>query len=681
MRAADWRQYHLEFAQPDDAERVFATTLARDLKSAQHAGHLEGWWFIRKHPWKLRLKPTPSGTQAVAAILEALISHGQLASAVEAIYEPEVTAFGGPEGMEAAHRLFCRDSEHLMARAATTGSADRGRRETTILLAQALMRGAGLDWYEQGDVWAKFAELRDAATVPGNETRAGLVTTMRRLMVADPRALTKPGLLLDGHGEWITAFEEAGQTLARLARHGQLQRGLRSVLAHHLVFHANRAGLAITDQTAMACLALNIVFALPGDIAHPTATEKDVPVTDLDLTADELRTALAESLVDQGAIKSARVEAALRKLPRHLFLPGVDLNEVYGNVAVYTKADATGASISAASQPIIVVRQLEQLDLQPGETVFEAGAGTGINAGYMALIVGPEGKVYTVDFDSDIVDGARKGLADAGIDNVEVILGDGALGLPEAAPFNKIIATVGAHEVPSAWLDQLAPGGRLVVPVRLRGTASRSIAFERIADRWRSVGSELCVFMPLRGMGDDARRYVDLAEGVTLQVHRDQQADPGLLANTLDDDRYETWTGVVFGVNVSFEWMELWLACTLPNSLMRMNVQKEQPGSAKVTPMFGWGAMATVQDSSIAYLTLRKLEGPDGNIWEVGVIGHGPDGSALADEVARQVIVWDENFRGREARFEMPDHAETANPSVGTFVLARPHHPIAVIWE
>jgi protein-L-isoaspartate(D-aspartate) O-methyltransferase len=186
--------------------------------------------------------------------------------------------------------------------------------------------------------------------------------------------------------------------------------------------------------------------------------------------------------------------------------------------------------------------------------------------------------------------------------------------------------------------------------------------------------------MPLRGIGDDARRYVDLAEGVTLQVHKDQHADPKLLANTLDTARHETWTGVVFGVNVTFEWMDLWLACTMPNSLMRMNVQKDQPGSAKVTPMFGWGSKATVQDDSLAYLTLRNLDDPD-RLYEVGVVGHGPHCAVVADEVARQVAVWNSNFRGREARFEMPDHAETADPSAGRFMLDRPHHPITVIWE
>ncbi|HZM80508.1 MAG TPA: methyltransferase, FxLD system [Candidatus Limnocylindrales bacterium] len=428
-------------------------------------------------------------------------------------------------------------------------------------------------------------------------------------------------------------------------------------------------------------LALNIVFALLGDIAHRFAAGKDVPVTDHDLTADERRNTLAQLLIDEGAIKSSSVEEAFRRLPRHQFLPGVELSEAYGNVTVYTKTAATGAHISAASQPVIVARQLEQLDLQPGEIVFEAGAGTGINAGYMALIVGPEGKVYTSDFDSDIVDGARKGLANAGIDNVEVILGDGALGLPQAAPFNKVIATVGAYEIPSAWLDQLAPGGRIVVPVRLRGTAQRSIAFKRATDRWVSLGSELCVFMPLRGIGDDARRQVALDEGVTLQVHPDQQADPEALATALDADRHEAWTGVVFRANTTYEWMELWLCCTMPNAMMRMNVQNDTPGSGKVSPMFPWGAMATVHNSNLAYLTLRKLEGPDGTIYEVGVIGHGPDGAGLVGEMARQITVWDEGFRGRDVRFEMPDYAETADASVGRFVLDRPHHPITVIWE
>jgi len=124
---------------------------------------------------------------------------------------------------------------------------------------------------------------------------------------------------------------------------------------------------------------------------------------------------------------------------------------------------------------------------------------------------------------------------------VDVILTDGALGHPEAAPFDRVIATVGTFEVPTAWLEQLAPGGRLVVPVRLAGAASRSIIVERDGDGWVSRGSEMAVFMPLRGIGDDKRRVIDLTGTgeVTLQTHKDNAnaTDADILAGDRTDQR------------------------------------------------------------------------------------------------------------------------------------------------
>lgn len=99
---------------------------------------------------------------------------------------------------------------------------------------------------------------------------------------------------------------------------------------------------------------------------------------------------------------------------------------------------------------------LEQLDVQPGQKILELGAGTGFNAGLLGYLVGETGHVTTIDVDEDIVAGARGGLAAAGIHNVEVILGDGAVGHTPNAPYDRIEATVGAHGVPHAWLDQLA---------------------------------------------------------------------------------------------------------------------------------------------------------------------------------------------------------------------------------
>jgi protein-L-isoaspartate(D-aspartate) O-methyltransferase len=142
---------------------------------------------------------------------------------------------------------------------------------------------------------------------------------------------------------------------------------------------------------------------------------------------------------------------------------------------------------------------LDQLDAQPGERVLELGAGTGYNAALLAHLVGESGHVTTLDVDDDLVEGARAHLAAAGITNAEAVTRDGALGYAEGAPYDRIIATVGAHGVPHAWLQQLAPGGRLLVPQRLKGTVSRSVAYEQRDGRWVSLGSEMNTFMPLGG--------------------------------------------------------------------------------------------------------------------------------------------------------------------------------------
>ncbi|MFJ1756468.1 methyltransferase, FxLD system [Kitasatospora sp. NPDC088134] len=493
----------------------------------------------------------------------------------------------------------------------------------------------------------------------------------------------------------MDAFEHAGQDLARLAREGRLHRGLRAVLAHHLLFHANRAGLPVDHQAALAARALDAVFHSTEGPAPSTTTDtatiEATHMTDLSndtepaATADRLREALTERLLDQHAIRTAPVEAAFRTVAREHFLPGFPLEAAYADNPVYTKTDGSGAQISAASQPAIVALMLEQLAARPGERIFEAGAGTGVNAAYLGHLVGPDGRVTTVDVDEDLVDGARKHLADAGIANVEALLGDGALGHPAGAPFDRITATVSTSEMPTAWLQQVKADGRIVVPLRLRGTASRTIAFERAADGWVSVDHQLAVFMPLRGSMDDARRTVDLTGdgAVTLQVHKDQSADPALLAGVLDTPRHETWTGVTIPAGTTYEYQDLFLALTLPNSLLRMSVSATAREKGTASPMFGWGAMATVHDGSLAYLTLRPgtptTEGR--KTYETGVIGHGPDGAALADLVSEQIRTWDAGFRDRALRIALPDTPPAADPAAGRFVLERPHHPITVTWE
>ena len=137
----------------------------------------------------------------------------EITSWTSGIYEPETTAFGGPHGIRAAHLLFHHDSRHLLASAAQAAPGP-GRRETSVLLCTALLRAAGLDWYEQADVWAKVAALRaGGGSLPAGR-EAQLTPAMHRLLTVSTRAVRHTaGCLAGDPDEWVTAFEQAGQTL------------------------------------------------------------------------------------------------------------------------------------------------------------------------------------------------------------------------------------------------------------------------------------------------------------------------------------------------------------------------------------------------------------------------------------------------------------------------------------
>lgn len=224
-------------------------------------------------------------------------------------------------------------------------------------------------------------------------------------------------------------------------------------------------------------------------------TEPDQGTTE---SVEQLQTRLIEELKRFGALTDSAVEAAFRAVPRHLFLPDVPIAQAYQNEAIPTKKQH-GRAISSSSQPSIMAVMLEQLGLVPGMRVLEIGAGTGYNAAMLAHLVGPGGRVVSIDIDDDIVQSARAHLQIAGYGHVQVECRDGAIGFPEAAPFDRIILTVGAWDVLPAWLAQLQPQGRLVVPLTLVPHVMFAVAFEQIEQVWQSVHVAFCGFMPLRG--------------------------------------------------------------------------------------------------------------------------------------------------------------------------------------
>ncbi|KIE27740.1 protein-L-isoaspartate O-methyltransferase [Streptomyces sp. MUSC 125] len=688
-----WQQHNITFVDRKIAQRTIAERLGPTLIEAEADGQLTDWWFMNKQPWPLRYladKPSP----AIESLLSDLIGDGVAVSCLPWVYEPETDAFGGPEAMDAAHELFHSDSRHLLTY--QPSSKHLGRRETAVLLASVMMRGAGLDWFEQGDVWAKVAALRPAIAPQAPERAAELAPAMRKLMTADDHSLCRPGGPLHPHEEWVTAFERAGATLADLAARGALTRGLRAVIAHHVIFHANRAGLLRDDQSALSHIAREVVMGTSDHTESPTEATADIDsvsavntdtITTPTADAERLRNALVDQLRADGHARTPAVETALRTVPRHVFVPDASLKDAYANAPVHIKYDTDGTSISCASQPGVVALMLDQLDAQPGERILELGAGTGYNAGLLAHLVGENGHVTTLDVDDDLVEGARTHLAAAGITNVEAVTRDGALGYAEAAPYDRIIATVGAHGVPHAWLQQLAPGGRLLVPQRLKGTVSRSIAYEQRDGRWVSLGSEMNTFMPLRrGIADDDRRVIPLSTdgSVRLQAPAGLNIDADALAGVLDQPRTEEWTGMTVRAMESPEWMELFLTCSLPSGLIRMLFPQSAKGTLLTEDPYP-SSTAVVDKGAVTYLARRvsKETTPEGNkLWEFGVIGHGPGSDELAAEVADTIRTWDREYRGREATFEIqPLDAPEIERRPGLFALDTPLNRIVVDWR
>ncbi|WP_433464094.1 thiopeptide-type bacteriocin biosynthesis protein [Spirillospora sp. CA-128828] len=259
-----WKQINIEFADWTTAEPTAVTHIAPLLLQAEEDALITGWFFLRKAPcWRVRYLPgaDPDATeQHFQAQLRALADTERITGFQTVIYEPETRAFGGTAAMQAAQHLFHRDSRHLLAYLATTTHQARHRRELAVLLCCALLRGADLDWYEQGDVWAHVAEHRPPDDQLPPARLDALEPAVRRLLSVDTTPLLADGGTLAHAAAWIDAFAALGHQLAHLAATGRLHRGVRAVLAHHVVFTWNRHGLPYPAQVLLAHTAQRVVF-------------------------------------------------------------------------------------------------------------------------------------------------------------------------------------------------------------------------------------------------------------------------------------------------------------------------------------------------------------------------------------------------------------------------------------
>lgn len=336
------------------------------------------------------------------------------------------------------------------------------------------------------------------------------------------------------------------------------------------------------------------------------------------------------------------VEQAMRTVPRHVFLPGFPIDEAYAEQPVVTHRDADGAALSSASQPSCVAGMLERLDVQLGHRVLEIGAGTGYNAALLAHLSGLNGRVTSIDIIPSVAEDARRHLAAAGYGNVHVVCDDGELGCAEDAPYDRIIVTAGAWDIPPAWLEQLAPGGRIVIPLRIRGFTCE-IALEREGQGWRSRSCEPSGFIPMRGAEYRPERDVPVAEDgkAELRIEGDLPADPEALRRAVEQPPVEIWTGVSV-INRDLTSLEYWLACL--DGLGRLITRR--PGHGLASPTFQGGSLAVIDTTTgdtFAYFTFRPADGTSDeaeSVSELGIYAYGPRGDQLAGRVADRVRTW-----------------------------------------
>ena len=193
--------------------------------------------------------------------------------------------------------------------------------------------------------------------------------------------------------------------------------------------------------------------------------------------------------VEARGIKEPRLLEAMREVPRHLFVLPAYVERAYKDTPLPITEGQT------ISQPYMVASMTELLRLEGDERVLEIGTGSGYQTAILARLAR---SVYSVEFIRALAESAGDRLRELGLTNVEVVVGDGSKGLPEHAPYDGIIVTAGAPRMPPLLVEQLAEGGRLVVPVGSSSIQTLTVVEKREGHvSTREEGS--CVFVPLVG--------------------------------------------------------------------------------------------------------------------------------------------------------------------------------------
>ncbi len=245
----------------------------------------------------------------------------------------------------------------------------------------------------------------------------------------------------------------------------------------------------------LALLALACAMAIPADAASNDsrhAGERQQKVAEIEAMARATGRETGRRELAAGVLR------ALGRVPRHRFVPDHLAPHAYANRPLPIGAGQT------ISQPYIVALSTELLDPRPHHVVLEVGTGSGYQAAVLAELVA---QVHSIEIVEPLGREAARLLAELGYGNVEVRIGDGYQGWPEHAPFDGIVVTAAAPHVPEPLVQQLRPGGRMVIPVGASGGDQELLLIEKAADGAVSRRVVIPVrFVPLTGSGGERRR-------------------------------------------------------------------------------------------------------------------------------------------------------------------------------
>jgi protein-L-isoaspartate(D-aspartate) O-methyltransferase len=252
------------------------------------------------------------------------------------------------------------------------------------------------------------------------------------------------------------------------------------------------------------------------------------------------------------------IRAALARVPRALFLPSWASDSAYLDTPITILGNDNSVR-SVCSQPSAIVAMLDLLNAQPGQAILEIGGGTGFNAALLGEIVGPSGRVDSLEIECDLAECGNKTIRSLGIQNTTVVHGNGMKGGMNP-PYDGIIVSTGISDIPEAWIQQLSPGGRIVCPLVLGPGIQKGVGFCKVGEELQSFRLIDCSFMPIVGDAEWPTTTLTNGQGIWIECSSSLQIKWGDVSKWLHTSKRSSVPIGALRRSEILSGFDLWLA-------------------------------------------------------------------------------------------------------------------------